>query len=400
MKNSRIGSLETLRGWAIICIIFFHTSIYNFANIHKLDFSNPPLIVVVMSFLALWGGIFIIYSSFINTYLSIKRTKTSTTKRVTKYLIIGSLIYLLLHVLLSIIFGRWSIDFESNQPNMTALAASIRSGEIRFPHYSKIFEGSSLLTLAVNLFIISLILRYLLQPKRESYFYRNLIIIGLVAMIIMIFSFVRVDLYPMIESYSQYYFTGIGLFFSIFFANPYPIIPYLAYSLFALIFAGLYIKDKKRQLKIVSLILATFFIAFGLYGMAQHEKTISIPDYFWYFKTQLELGFFILLLIGVLFLDRIKALQFSLVRWFSRVSLTLYLFETLLSEVIRFPMYILLPQWDQTINGSLIFGAVNVFLWIIIIVIWKSYQFKYSLEYWWVQYFSKIGKSSTKLNQL
>jgi uncharacterized membrane protein len=56
IQNKRIESLDVLRGLALMFIILFHSAIYNYANINKLDFSNPPIIVVLMSFMALWGG--------------------------------------------------------------------------------------------------------------------------------------------------------------------------------------------------------------------------------------------------------------------------------------------------------------------------------------------------------
>jgi len=36
--NKRIDSLDFLRGISLILVVFFHTSVYNFANIHKIDF--------------------------------------------------------------------------------------------------------------------------------------------------------------------------------------------------------------------------------------------------------------------------------------------------------------------------------------------------------------------------
>ena len=75
MQNKRLESLDILRGLALMFVIFFHSSIYNFANIHKIDFSNPPILIVLMSFMALWGGIFIIYSAVINTVMILRRIK-------------------------------------------------------------------------------------------------------------------------------------------------------------------------------------------------------------------------------------------------------------------------------------------------------------------------------------
>lgn len=43
--NKRIDSLDYLRGISLILVVFFHTSVYNFVNIDKIDFNNPPIIM-------------------------------------------------------------------------------------------------------------------------------------------------------------------------------------------------------------------------------------------------------------------------------------------------------------------------------------------------------------------
>ncbi len=67
--NKRIDSLDFLRGISLILVVFFHTSVYNYANIHKIDFNNPPIIVVLISFLVLWGGLLIFYSGIVNAIM-------------------------------------------------------------------------------------------------------------------------------------------------------------------------------------------------------------------------------------------------------------------------------------------------------------------------------------------
>ena len=56
------------------------------------------------------------------------------------------------------------------------------------------------------------------------------------------------------------------------------------------------------------------------------------------------------------------------------------------------------PGWNQTINGCLLFGAMNVLLWSIILFFWRKAGFRYSLEYFWVKLFRRLGKQSTKMD--
>src|SRR5665647_2075204 len=122
MRNERIRSLDLVRGMAIMLIIFLHSSIYNFARIHLLDFSNSPIIVVLMSFMALWGGVFIIYSMTVNTLMLGSVTRDEMSFRPFAFLIMAGLLYLVVHFILNFFLGRWNIDFVNNQPMVTATA--------------------------------------------------------------------------------------------------------------------------------------------------------------------------------------------------------------------------------------------------------------------------------------
>jgi hypothetical protein len=90
----------------------------------------------------------------------------------------------------------------------------------------------------------------------------------------------------------------------------------------------------------------------------------------------------------------------TFLKWFSRVSLSIYMLETTTSELLRIAWFSVIPSWNQTINGCLLFGGLNIMLWIIILYFWSRINFKYSLEYYWVKWFHRIGKESTKMDAL
>ena len=195
----------------------------------------------------------------------------------------------------------------------------------------------------------------------------------------------------------------LATFYSFTIANPYPLLPYLAYGFFGAMIGMMIYHKRNNLLKLIVFPLGIIFLAFGLYGIMNFEKTISTPDYFWYFKTNFELGIFLLLLVfTILVLEpRSKLLsKFSVIKWFSRISLTIYMLETTISEIFRIVWLSVLPSWNQTINGCLMFGALNIVLWIAILFFWKKANFKYSLEYFWVLFFKKLGKNSTKMDFL
>jgi len=403
MKSHRIQSLDLLRGLAVMLIILFHSSIYNFANIHLLDFSNPPIIVVLISFMGLWGGMFIIYSMALNTVMLGPATRSDRSFRPFLFLIVAGLIYLAVHFLLNLFLGRWNVDFVNNQPVLTGTAYLLRNGSLQTPETIKLFDGSSVGTIGMNLILLSLVFSFIFRKRGMDNNGRLYWIAGLTGTAIMLLSFVRVWIFPFFaaQSESGNYLTGILLSFLI--ANPYPLLPYLAYGIFGVMIGLMIHQRRDLLLKRLMVPLGLFFLVYGIAGMMNFDKTISKPDFFWYFKTNFELGLFILMVVMCRFIPAPGSRLLSrliVIQWFSRVSLTIYLLETTVSESLRIAGLKLLPGWNETINGCLAFGAINIVIWAIVLYFWQRVGFRYSLEYFWVILFERLGKNSTKLQSI
>ena len=398
MKKDRIESLDLVRGIALIFIIFFHSSIYNFANIHKIDFSNPPIFIVLMSFMALWGGIFILYSMAVNSYMIAKRSEEEVLKKTFLMLTYAALFYIAVHYALNLALGRWNVDFVNNMPHMTMVAATIRNGCFTLPSRLKFFDGSSISTILSNILIVGWLLYFLLKRKTSLETIYSMLAISGTAVIM--FSFVRVFLFKYCDNAASSGNWILGTIYSFILANPYPIITYVSYGLFGALLGLLIYNDRRDLMKKILLPIGGMLFLFGISGMAMFDKTISKPDFFWYFKTNFELGFFLfsITLIYLFFEGRKKLLsKLSFISNFSRISLTVYLLEVTLSEILGKGAGMIFPDWNQTINGALLFGFVNVCVWLAIVALWSRAKFKYSLEYFWVKLFKRLGKDSTKI---
>jgi len=399
MKNKRIESFDILRGISLMFIILLHSAIYNYANIHQIDFSNPPIIIVLMSFMALWGGIFIVLSTLVNALMFSRRTKDKKNFKIFSHLSIIGVSYLFLHYILNMFLGRWNVDFVNNTPDMTFIANILRNVQSLFPPITKLFEGSSLSTIGLNLIILSGILFFFYKKKIiKKYLY-----LGVIGSSIMLLSFVRIFLYGYLTQAIESHNYLLSTFYSFTLANPYPLLPYLAYGFFGALIGLMIFDNKRKSLKRIVAPIGSFFMLYGLSGMMSFEKTISTPDWFWYFKTNFELGAFILLLIFTFFFleNKTKLIgKLSFIKRFSRVSLSVYMLETFLSEIVRLVLNAFYPMWNQTINNCLLFGGLNILIWIIILFYWEKVNFKYSLEYFWVKFFGRLGKKSTKMKYL
>jgi hypothetical protein len=104
--------------------------------------------------------------------------------------------------------------------------------------------------------------------------------LGISGFIVMLFSFIRVYLYPLIETSIQNHNYLLSVILSYTVANPYPLLPYLAYGLFAAMMGIMICRERYDLIKKVMIPIASFFTIYGLIGMLQFEKTISKADYF------------------------------------------------------------------------------------------------------------------------
>src|SRR3989339_1690794 len=295
----RYQSLDLIRGIALIFIILFHTSVYNFANIHKIDLSNPPILIVLISFLILWGGLIILYSGFSNTLMVSRRIMEAPGFKPFGMMIVAGFLFIAIHFLLILVLGRWSVDFVNNQPDVTLVATSIRSGSIQFPSLSKLFEGSALSTIGINLIVLSPLTYSLLRNGGIAREFRNYTLLLTGGSVIMILSFIRIDLYPAFQDAIDLGRTGPALAGSFLLANPYPLIPYLAYGFFGSAVAMMIYNHRMKLMGRLVIPMSIIFILYGVTGALNYDKTISTPDFFWYFKTQAELGIFLLLMVPV-----------------------------------------------------------------------------------------------------
>lgn len=397
MKD-RILTLDIIRGLAMIFIIFFHCSIYNYDRIHLIDFSNPPIFIVLISFMALWGGIFIIYSSIVNTFVFLKRDERNENKNIWKILFFTFLIYIIIHFYLNLVAGRWNVDFINNKPDLTLYAALLRGSMDQFHPYKKLFDGSSISTIAFNIILLSFLQSMFKKLKlKRDLIYNFLFIAGFS---IIFFSFIRVDIYRYFDLLKADKIFLPVIILTFFIANPYPLITYFSYGLFGMLIGYLIFDKREDILKKVVIPTSLFLILYGLYGMSKFPKSISKPDLFWYFKTNFELGFFIFsILLIYLFLERKKSIlkKLSFIYNFSRVSLSVYLIEVLMSELLRKFYLTFNTRWNLDMNQTFLFGFFNVLLWFIIVNLWSKIDFKYSFEYFWVKFFKTLGKDSTKL---
>lgn len=401
----RINSLDVYRGIALACVIFFHTAIYSYGGMSSIDFDNPPLFVVLFATMGLWGGIFIMLS-LITSSLSIQRNlarPSNNRRKVLTYTVYASGLYILLHYALSFLLGRWELSLGSANNPMTLTAELLRNNQIGFPEMGAFFDGSVLSTIGLNLLLLGALMYALFRKPSVQNEKRAYVVLGSLTALMVFVSFSRMYLYPAITTAveSENYLTATVLGWLL--GSPYPVVTYSLYGLFGAIIGVMVHHDRLHYIRRYLSPIGVVAVIAGIIGCLSLPVTIGKADLFWQWKAIMDLGIF--LLIAVFALGIVQPMQrsmrhYTIFIWISRISLTIYLLETTMSEILRSAWFMVLPGWNLSYVGTSAFAVFHVLWWFMIVYLWSRIQFRYSLEYFWTKFFRTLGKRSTKLERI
>lgn len=160
---------------------------------------------------------------------------------------------------------------------------------------------------------------------------------------------------------------------------------------------------KRKDLLLTFLFpFSIFLIISGVYGITLLPKSISKDYHYWYFKTIFEPGLFFLIFIHFyVFIEKFQSFfnRLKIITDLSFISLTLYIIEVILSEVLRKIFMFFNHSIFTDMGKTFLFGFFNLILWILIIYIWNKKGFKYTFKCFLIKLFLKLNlKLSTKLN--
>ena len=392
----RVASLDVVRGIGILGVIYMHSVVFYYGDFMSIDFDNPPLIIAVIAIMVLMGGIFGVVSGAANTYMAHSRTSKGKRKQACLHLVHAGLFLLVAHYLYNVFLGPHTHNFETGEHSYSLVALSIRNGEFTLPGIDKLFEGSALSMLSWNLIFLGAILYVLFRDKGVQNLRRNRIILGVGGALVVLTSVVRIYLLPLVETSIEegQYALATGL--SFFVAKPYPLLPYLAFALFGAVLMLSWMESRERLRQMTW--LGVGWLALGILGFVFIPQSIAEVDMFWFAKVMFELGVFILAVVAASLVFDVPQRQekAAWLRRFGRVSFTIYIVQTPLSELLAKGLDGVMPGWNMTIPAMLVFGVFNVLIWLGIIAVWSQYDFRYSLEWLWV----RVVKPSTKKDDM
>ena len=402
----RISGFDHLRGFAILGVIFVHSTIFPFAGIDRIDMEHPPLSVAIMGLAALFGGVFTVISGAVSTVQTCGRVRRDgqAARQVLLGLVLSGIFLIVMHYFYTVLLAPTSFDFETHHHHYSLLPAIIRGIGLDSTDPTRLFENTTFSLLGWSQVCNGFILWLLLRRAGLEKWRRNCIIMGTLGLLFMLSGLLRIRLFPLWEQavHSKRYFAAVVL--GLLAARSYPLLPYIGFGLFGSML-GLQLAGGMGR----KTINATFFGAGGAWlisgvaGYILSPPIVGRVDLPWFFKVHMELGLFLLVITAALNLTRFSQLEAgegiggkaAILRIFGMASLSAFLLQMPVTEILAWLLRLTLPGWDQEIGPMFLFGGLNVLLWLVFAWLLRKRYSLWLAERLRVAYYHLVGRETS-----
>jgi hypothetical protein len=429
----RLKMLDVLRGFAILCMAFFHA--YNV-------FEPPPelitpeaethFMIYIFQFFARWAGLFVCISGFAFIYVSLHKLKLHPEKKgkSIKKLIVNTLFYALILMVLEIsvhaLFGagyQGGGIYNANEGpyHRSLILGSIETGEFQIPDLYMLFYSTGILSiLAVCLISLVLLLWTTINWIRLDKVLIVLILWGTLGTIIVVSSeFVVNYLRPIwvANLVENRFIPSVVLGYLV--GDVHALLPLLGFAIYGGIFGLMAWKSfTPKKLFVITAPFAFSYCTSGsilylLLGAPPNNQILRTTPVQ---MTFLQIGLVLLLLSGVYRIDYYgnlenpsrssrlikkyqiieKKLPWAFLTRFSDLSLTIFLMEAFLATIIK--VLILNPLfsgWATNILWINLYAIFLMILWNILAIFWGKVEYKGSFG-WMIKQLKKVSINKKK----
>ena len=402
----RYRSLELLRGFGVLLMVFLHAAVYQYAGLFGLDFAHPPLIVTIIGFLLMWSGLFAMLSGATHVIRMSERLERGiATRTVLRWELMSAAGFLSLGLLYFTLVGPSILDFTESARENSLAVGFIRDGTLEFPGLSRWIYMNTLFMIGFSALVAGPIFLWLIRD-RDPRSIRVRRVVALAALLAFAASWLRIPLFPIFEqaqSDGNYPFV-IGTFWLL---NKHdPLLPALGFTLCGTLFGLALLGPPRPRRMALPLTLGVLLLAAGVSASFFAPDTMlqrSI-DWTWYALMLAQGG---VILIGLAaahcWLDRSDDGHVSdgraarILTRFSRASLTVLFGETVLAESASRLISAIAPGWNLSLSAAIVFGMASATAWALMLRIWERADYRYSVEWGWVRILGRLGRPSTKL---
>lgn len=409
----RILYLDTLRGFLILYVVFIHAVLLIIFQADYDYIEILPIWVIALLFplllIAMWGPMFSMMSATTNTFLVYHQLEKG--KELRKTILTRMLSYVLIifvHFINMIFFIHYiPLDGEIYR---SLIGGTLETGQLTLPNILMFLNSGTLLLIGLSGLLINTILLFLWRDngyknKRKTAF-------AFISLAI-IFLFIRPFLYPsmnnLIIQLAEQNHLIVSILLSWLFRGQFGLIPMAAIPFFGVIFGLLIAHNETKQTikkvgftSAIGMILLTL-IFFGLFGIPD----LTLP--YWP-VTMVSFNLMLMILVTTLLIiryehtsqkkRRIRAKRTIFLRRFSMITLTMFVFESIITILWAKVFNIIFNNpFPYNVAADVLFLFCVLGTWYVIARIWEKIDFKYTIEWFMIQIMSKItGKTSTKLD--
>jgi hypothetical protein len=406
-KNERFVAPDMVKSFWLLGIIIVHSTIFCFDGIYRMDLDNPPISMVIFSVLTYWGAMFTIIACWLHTYHLFNRNQEfkDLGRQILGHTSITAGFLMIIHFLSNVVFGVLVLDFDSGQHDHTVVTGLFRDGNLSNLSWHRFFEGSTFSTIAFGLLAISGLFYLVKKLDKEKIFAP--LAYGL-SWLFLLTGILRIWWYPaVLQAYQgdQYW---LSLIFSLFLEKPYPLLPYLSFAFVGGLIG--YSVWKQWKFSRILLVLGSYIlilIPVAVVFILNNEISIAAVDWFWFGRLMVELVVFLVSILVVLGIFRNRTynpseanLVLKTGQLIAIFSLTIYLFQPLVSELNKLIWNLFSNTWSYDVNLTIGFGFFNVLIWLLLV--WLIWLFGKNLtfERLWLMWYNVWNRPSRKSEYL
>ena len=408
----RLTSVDVMRGFFIGFVIFLHPLVLRSFSQKNAEFSNQIgsmpigliLIMIPIFIVAIWGSVFTLLSGTTTAFQISKKiqNKERNFKELLTMRFVNSGLILVAHFILLAFFMNKSSEHPLPYYSYSLFTGSLQIDVFTFPGFLQLLISTTLQSIAYTGIFISLVLY--ISWRKNGYdskkAIRNLALLTILIFVLsLVFDLTNPDPYAYgrillaEENYFVYYI------YTQMFVARFSICPVMAFgsvgAIFGIIFADDKITDQmwKYALGISVICFSIFAIAllydFDIVGnfaknhMALPMHLFNLGIQVWVLVFQAKLHDFRSKDKKPIRENSILGRISTILKRYSSLSLTIFLFESLLSIIFyRLLLAVTgLPGIDDKIGLIVVYDLFCILIWFLIINNWDKHHNKYSAEW-------------------
>ncbi|GEM_PF-2861354 len=407
LTTERFLSFDIIRGLAVFAIVIIHRVHYTWTgmmdreSLHRaMEAGGLQLTIIVLTIiLFMMGGIFYVVSGSVNVYASCRAVigKRQAPGFVLRRNVMTGLFLLFMNIVHRVLFGNgFAFTTGGGEPEYVAglITGWLKYGQPVPFSWSLVTEPGTLSIIGIILLVNTGVMAAVNRRRglEDSRFLaRSFLFVGIG--ILLIYPFLKLGLTPLYEqAYAEGKYLAAWMLGNL--CLEYSISPHLAFGAFGAFIGTLLVSGSDREdisSRLCQVILALIG-AGGIVLIAIGYNTSFADRWLRAGISIFGLGVFLFIMLLALRLwdwrtrDASRSLRPSWfierIRLFGRFSLSVFVFEGLLAELMALLFGLaVVPDWTGNLGAVLVFTVMLTVAWVLILSWWSRIQFDGPLEW-------------------